>query len=371
MDDQEEKPAPGPMLPLLGRPDAPLYLARYRERQKRQRSFSEDNSVPPFLARARARRGAPQHAASPEETPFTLAWAQNTKSKEIIAPPTIRGRAVALVDVHILRHGETQGYSADGGLSYLGRWQAHRRGDELSRRVAKEGETVRIVHAPTARACETAEHCLAGLQQGLARYGKEAMVEPMAAAAAFRNFQVLLPRGPMDPTQAFYEYETTLERYEALKTGDRPGWLIEMDRFWRLQAGGGDPIEHWLSIPMLYFEPPALVVRRFWQEIVEQVRDFNGPGRVICVTHSGPMRALAASALGYDPGEPYNCEEVRVRVSADFQVGQVTFRNKTDEVDLAAIPPWPMKTWPGAGEGEQDAAASASHASDRRDVGRL
>lgn len=252
---------------------------------------------------------------------------------------------MAPADVHILRHGETQGYTADGGLSYLGRWQAHRRGDELSRRVAKEGETVRIVHAPTARARETAEHCVVGLRQGLARYGKQAVVEPLAAAAQFRNFQVLLPQGPMDPTQAFYEYETTLERYEALKTGDRPGWLIEMDRFWRLQAGGGDPIQHWLSVPMLYFEPPALVIRRLWQGVVEQVCGFTGPGRVICVTHSGPMRALAAAALGYDPGEPYNCEEARVRVSADFGIGQVTFRNKTDEVDLASIGPWWRTGW--------------------------
>lgn len=96
--------------------------------------------------------------------------------------------------------------------------------------------------APTARALRTAEHIRRGIEDGLELWGRSAAVVGPEAMEEFRNFQVWSPSGIKDPTQAFREYHAVLERYERVALGDRPLWLVEMDRFWRVQLGGGDPI---------------------------------------------------------------------------------------------------------------------------------
>ena len=80
-----------------------------------------------------------------------------------------------------------------------------------------------------------------------------------------RNFGVWTPDGLRDVTSAFRQYQATMEKLERVAVGDRPRWLVEIDRFYRTQLGGADPIQEWLTIPMMYFEPPALCVRRFWR----------------------------------------------------------------------------------------------------------
>jgi broad specificity phosphatase PhoE len=315
------------------RTDAPLYVARYRARQGQ--APAEAGDAPAYARQALER--APAYVEA-EGQRFTLEWAENTRTREIIPPLEWRERQTDVIDVHLVRHGETQGYSADGGLTPLGRWQAHRKGDELARAVNR-GQVVRIFHAPTARAAETAEHLALGLRQGLRRFGRENEVGAPEPKAEFRNLQCQTPTGAQDPTQAFREYHSALERYEANKHGERPGWLVELDRFWRLQDGRGDPIQHWLSVPMLFFEPPGLVVRRMWQGI-RQVAGGSEHGHFFVATHSGPMRALAAAALGHDPGEPYNAETIRIRLRPDLASALVTFRNKTADVDIRDLPDW-------------------------------
>ena len=61
---------------------------------------------------------------------------------------------------------------------------------------------------------------------------------------------------------------------------------------------------------------------------------------MVATTHSAPMRAVVASALGRDPGEPHNLEDVRVRVARD---GAATLTFRDDVVSFAALPtppPW-------------------------------
>ncbi len=65
------------------------------------------------------------------------------------------------------------------------------------------------------------------------------------------------PEGLRDVTGAFRLYQKEMERYERVAQGDRPLWLVEIDRFWKIQQGGGDPITQWLTMPMMYFEPPV------------------------------------------------------------------------------------------------------------------
>ena len=160
--------------------------------------------------------------------------------------------------------------------------------------------------------------------------------------AEFRNFQVATPDGLRDVTSAFRMYHALAERYERVALGDRPMWLVEVDRFWNVQQGGADPIHHWMTIPMLHFEPPASCVRRFWAGFQRLVGEAPG-ARILCATHSGPIRAFAAWAVGYDPGEPYNTEEVLVKLKEGGGEALVAYRNRVQEVQVpptAERPDW-------------------------------
>lgn len=354
-------------LPRTERPDAPAYLRAYLERKAREAANAaaeaqpldaaegvgvdgpDGSDLPLYLRRFRARRAAgetiPFAAPIPGEPPptWTEAWAQTSRSAELVLPPEVRPPTSgerAVVDVHLIRHAETQGYSVDAGLTPMGRWQAHRRGHDLSKGVP-DGQAIRIVCAPTARATQTAEQLRRGFEDGLVAWGRQAEVRGPEPMAEFRNFTVWTPSGEKDVTAAFREYHAVAERYERVALGDRPLWLVEIDRFFRIQMGGGDPIHFWMTVPLLNFEPPAAVVLRFWAGISRLVAEAPDGGRVYIATHSGPIRAFATWALGHDAGEPYNTEEVRVKVRRSLTEAQVTYRNRTVEVHVPPAAEWP------------------------------
>jgi broad specificity phosphatase PhoE len=94
-------------------------------------------------------------------------------------------------------------------------------------------------------------------------------------------------------------------------------------------------------MPMLHFEPPVSCVRRFWRGILT-LRAQTSAKTVVVATHSGPIRAFAALAMGYDPGEPFNTEFVRIRLVTGGRSALVLYRNRVQEVsvpDLEALPP--------------------------------
>ncbi len=302
--------------------EEPSYVARYRQRSSiddgdrgartatttsRSRSICASSATArpsgtgsggrrPERAAVEARRASPCSGRSPR----TAATRRSCRPK---AP--FRG---SLNDVFLIRHGETQGYLTDSGLTPQGAWQAHTYGHTLAKRI-RTGETVVLRHADTNRARETAEHIQRGLVDGLQQFEKEITIVPPAPMDEFRNFQFVAPDGLKDVTAAFREYYAKREEYERMSTGDRPLWLVEIDRFWKVQLAGGEPIERWLSVPMMHFEPPSMVVRRFWAGINRLSAEYPG-ARLIIPTHSGCIRAFAVHALGYDPGEPYNLEHV-------------------------------------------------------------
>ncbi|HEX9033219.1 MAG TPA: histidine phosphatase family protein [Streptosporangiaceae bacterium] len=346
---------PDPGLPRTDRPDAPAYLTSYQSRvaaQQRAGAPAEngDPAVPLYLRSFRARRAASNGSEPATDVVWegtdlgvTPAWAEITKTKEIV--PERREQAAQVVtDVYFVRHGETQGYSSESGLTPLGSWQSHRRGQEIARRVMT-GHKVILACAPTNRARQTAEHLRRGLTDNLALFGRDAAVGEISAMDEFRNFSVATPDGPRDVTAAFRLYRRELERYERTGLGERPGWLVEIDRFWAVQQGGGDPITHWLTMPLLYFEPPISCVRRFWSGVLRIGKEHPG-NTVVVATHSGPIRAFATWAMGYDPGEPFNAEFVRVRLIEGGVTALVLYRNRVQEVripdpaDLAADPIW-------------------------------
>ena len=202
-----------------------------------------------------------------------------------------------------------------------------------------------MISADTARASETAVSVQEGLNQGIARYNIENVeIVDVLPMDNFRNLQVWCDGEEKDPTSAFIKYDTVLEKYERNKSGDRPGWLDEIDRFWKVQAGGGDPIMYWLNQPLQFFEPPAIVVRRFWRGIFKLINENtdNLNLRVFICTHSGPIRALATSAVGHDPGEPHNLEDVRIRVFPDKEHAILTYRGRGTEIEVPTTntPSW-------------------------------
>jgi broad specificity phosphatase PhoE len=329
------------------RDDAPAYLVRYEARRLEPRSDAPAGSdEPAFVTRARER--ATRRALAELDTPAappgrTEAFARETVApRELQWPESLRRRVANATDVRLIRHGQTQGYIADSALTALGRWQSHRKGQDLAKGM-QDGGFARIVHAPTARATETAVALAEGLRQAVARYGiRDVTVEGPVPVDAFRNFYAWFNGRELDVTAAFQEFANMLEGYERHGAGERPGWMVEMDRFWRIQFAGGDPITFWLTQPTHYSEPPAQVVRRYWQGIVDEVR--NGPEgmRLFVCSHSGPIRAVAASAVGHDPGEPHNVEDVRIRLYDDFEHATLTYRGRAVELDLptTVTPSW-------------------------------
>ena len=346
-----------PRLPHLNRTDPPAYLQNYLNRDaqggKRHEldggadlDSSRTDDTPLYLRRFRDRKSGahPLENRLPEwegqELGVTLARAQITKTKEIVPEDAEQAGAKVLTQVHIIRHGETQGYSTESGLTPLGSWQVHRRGFDISKSL-RDGERVHIVCADTNRARQTSEGIRKGLLDGLTMWGREAEVSEVHAMEEFRNFQVWTPEGLRDVTGAFRLYKKEMEKYERVAMGNRPSWLVEIDRFWQTQAGGGDPITLWTQIPMLNFEPPSATVRRFWAGI-ERIRTEYPGDRIIVGTHSGPIRVFAISAFGYDPGEPYNTEEVIVRLLKE-KSALIAYRNRVQEVQvpqLDLLPDW-------------------------------
>jgi broad specificity phosphatase PhoE len=87
---------------------------------------------------------------------------------------------------------------------------------------------------------------------------------------------------------------------------------------------------------MMYFEPPISCVRRFWAGIL-RVREQTPGQSVVVATHSGPIRAFATWAMGYDPGEPFNAEFVRVRLIEGGVTALITYRNRVQEMRVPSL----------------------------------
>lgn len=241
-------------------------------------------------------------------------------------------------EVVLLRHGETHGYDGDHGLTDRGERQARERGAALAAEL-KPGATVRMPHARTARGTATAVTLRAALLDAL---GPDHTVDVGALYPEpwFDNLRFALNGECVDASVAVTE-RLGLE-------GHLPDWAREFDRFdtdFGATSRAGGPIEYWVRRPTLWFEPPHLAAHRTWRGVVEVGRDAPEGLVVLVSTHSAPMRAFAATAIGDDPGEPENLEEIRVSVRADGSA-TVRFREHTVEFDGAPdLPPWVDRAW--------------------------
>jgi broad specificity phosphatase PhoE len=326
------------------RTDAPHYLAAYAARRAKADTAAPDGDqdLPLYLRWFRARqRSEHSPVLEVEGERFTREYAGGTRSREIAPPPERRDVDRFTTEIRIIRHGITQGYSTDAGLTPMGGWQAHERGRTISRSL-RHWDNVRLVCADTNRARQTAEQLHRGMLDGYDQYGRTAKIVGPEPIPELRNFQVWTPDGPRDITSAFRQYQALMEKLERMAVGERPRWLVEIDRFYRTQLGGADPIQMWLTIPLMYFESPQSCVRRFWTGFSRLMKESPG-ARIVAATHSGPIRAFATWAHGYDPGEPHNTEEVVVRIREGGQTALVSYRNRVTEVNVPLpedLPDW-------------------------------
>lgn len=223
------------------------------------------------------------------------------------------------VDILLVRHAHTADYTDDSGLSERGVDQSLTWGRQFAAGVPTD-QRVTLLTGPAQRARETAEHVRAGLAEG------SCVVAPPATLAGLHNFRIRTPSGPQEITEAFPGYRTASGNVDG---APRPLWMREIDVFWDEHVRGDDPITLWMRVPLLTFEPPAAVVRRLLAAMAGLVQEASSRTLYVCCTHSGPMRALAAWALGRDLGEPQNTEVVRARVRRDLSVGWITYRGAT------------------------------------------
>ena len=214
-----------------------------------------------------------------------------------------------MMEVRLLRHGETAGYEGDLGLSERGQQQAR---DAAAALAAEARGAIRVLHAPSVRARLTAE----------------VLAEQLGATAeperGFANFTVAAAGNVREQAEVFGEYAGERRSHDEL-----PGWLADLARF-------GDPIAFWLHTPLLGFEPPAVVVRRYWRAIISRADDTL----TVVAAHSGPMRALAAHAFGEDRGEPENLEAVAIHLDAGR--ARVDYRGRSAHI---AVPHLDEPRW--------------------------
>ena len=67
--------------------------------------------------------------------------------------------------------------------------------------------------------------------------------------------------------------------------------------------------------------------------------------RIIAATHSGPIRAFATWAHGYDPGEPYNTEEVVVRMRRSSGAARSSPTEHLRVTEVNVPPPDELQAW--------------------------
>jgi broad specificity phosphatase PhoE len=219
-------------------------------------------------------------------------------------------------ELRLLRHGETAGYEGDLGLSDRGREQAR----EAAAALAAEAHgAVRVLHAPSVRARLTAEVLAEQL-------GTTAQPDP-----GFANFAVAAGGEVREQAEVFGEYAGERRPLEEL-----PGWLADLARFRAIHISGGDPIGLGLNTPLLGFEPPSVVVRRYWRAIAAAADDTL----TVVAAHSGPMRALVAHAFHEDLGEPDNLELVAIHLEPPR--ARVEYRDRTADVAVPVLdePSW-------------------------------
>jgi broad specificity phosphatase PhoE len=171
-----------------------------------------------------------------------------------------------------------------------------------------EGARVAFLHAPTMRTLQTAEALRRGLQSAL-RDGSAVVLEEPRVEPAIRNPDLYVAGHRVEMVSSIDAVAEQLP--DGLLARDE----LERHDFFSRFVASPDRVGMWVADDDPPGETADEVARRFatWaRSLVTDTRPPH-PRRYVCVTHSGPLRAIVRrSLLGRDPGEPEYVEAVEL-----------------------------------------------------------
>jgi broad specificity phosphatase PhoE len=210
---------------------------------------------------------------------------------------------------HFFRHAEIPSHRGDlpatsGGLAHA---------ENVGRGLAAgcpPGAHVEFLHAPTIRTVQTAEALRRGMRDALGSDAGVRLGDPRVEWA-IRNPDLYVAGHRV-------EMVSSLDAV-AVQLPDDALTRDELERhFFARFVTSPDRVGMWVADA----EPPGEradeVARRFlaWARSLGDTRRAH-PRRYVCVTHSGPMRAvLRRYVVGHDPGEPEYVEAVELAFDA-------------------------------------------------------
>jgi broad specificity phosphatase PhoE len=218
----------------------------------------------------------------------------------------------APVSVWFVRHGEVASHRGDVPLTERGLADAETAGERLAASLEPTA-VVEFLHAPTQRTLQTAE----ALRRGIARTNGDAELGEPRVEQAIRNADVYVAGHRVETVSSV---EALAEQLPAgTMTHDEVAANAFFGRFWAER----DRIGVWLRDEDPPGERATDVARRlftFARSLTD--RQTDRPRHYVCVTHSGPLRAvLLEYVLDEDPGEPEYVESIRLELRAGCEPG--------------------------------------------------
>jgi broad specificity phosphatase PhoE len=262
--------------------------------------------------------------------------------------------------VHVVRHGRVDAHRGDAPVTQDGLLQAEEAGLRLAHEL-QAGEIVHFLHAPTRRTRETVEAIRRGMEaalgpsaptplspkghggvriapppfegEGQGGRGRQAHLLPAAESWALRNPDLYVAGARVEMVSTA---EAMAEQIPGSGLGpDELARLPFLHGFWT----NPDRIGHWVGHPDPPGEDATTVAQRllrFAASLLDLPRE--QPRRCICVTHSGPMRALLRRYLLHDdPGEPEWVESVDLIFAGDQEV-TIRYRDRQATMALPCSP---------------------------------
>jgi broad specificity phosphatase PhoE len=215
--------------------------------------------------------------------------------------------AAAAVTVWLFRHGAVASHRGDVALTERGARDAEAAGERLAT-VLEPGAALEFLHAPTRRALETAEAIRRGVARAVPTDAGITVGNPHSEQA-IRNPDLYIAGTRVEMVTSIQALAAQLP--PGLLTTDAVANNEFFVRFWAAR----DPMRVWLDDDDPPGERRSDVARRFFayaRSLTDIVAEH--PRHYVCVTHSGPMRAILREYVTQqDPGEPEYAEAIQLR----------------------------------------------------------
>ena len=211
------------------------------------------------------------------------------------------------VTVWFFRHGAVASHRGDVPLTEQGARDAEAAGERLATALER-GAALEFLHAPTRRARGTAEAIRRGVARALPVDAGVDVGDPRTEQA-IRNPDLYVAGVRVEMVTSIAALAEQLP--PGLLTTDAVANNDFFARFWAAR----DPMRVWLDDDDPPGERRSDVARRFFAYARSLTEIVAGRARhYVCVTHSGPMRAILLEYVAQDdPGEPEYAEAIQLR----------------------------------------------------------